>query len=70
MTLLEEVKGKYKEGRNGDFRGFIEYYATLDRGEDQEMKEKINYFLAENLSFDEILEGIDFLVERDKAGDE
>lgn len=70
MTLLEEVKEKYKEGRKGNFRDFIEYYAVLDRGEDLKMKEEINCFLAENLSFDEMLEAMDIIMEGDKAGGE
>lgn len=70
MTLLEEVKEKYKEGRNGDFRAFIEYYANLDRGEDPEMLEEIKNFFAENLSVSEMLLTITIVMERDKSGGE
>lgn len=66
MKILEEVKEKYNEGREGEFRDFIVYYSKLDLGEDPEEREEIHNFCSENLSFKEMLEAIDIVMERDK----
>ena len=65
MKILEEVKEKYNEGRNGEFSDFIVYFSYLDRGEDPEEKKKISDFIQHNLSCDELLDVLDVIIERD-----
>ncbi|ELY4740836.1 hypothetical protein SM086_004176 [Cronobacter sakazakii] len=55
MTLLEEIKEKYKEGRGGDFKTFLKYLADHEPCAKEDSK-SICDFLGKNLTLDELIE--------------